>query len=221
MGSRFAGDATVGVRRGTSTPRLIQRVHPRVDAARPVHPGSDTGPVGGGLPSATEVTYAGLTRVAGPLRHPRYRGRGGRRPDLRPSAYRGGAGTPARSAGRRRRRVARGAVRPVHPGSDTGLAGAALNLVQPAGPGFVIGYMALAALAWRLPRRTAFAAGAVVLVAVGYAVAVRSAHPLTAAVGVALGAGFMLAAGSFAAISREARETAEALLAQEAATRAA
>ncbi len=105
--------------------------------------------------------------------------------------------------------------------AGTGLAGAALNLVQPAGPGFVIGYMALAALAWRLPRRTAFAAGAVVLVAVGYAVAVRSAHPLTAAVGVALGAGFMLAAGSFAAISREARETAEALLAQEAATRAA
>ena len=103
----------------------------------------------------------------------------------------------------------------------TGLAGAALSLVQPNGSGFVIGYMAVAALALRLPRRTAFAAGAIVLVAVGYAVAVRSARPLTAAIGVALGAGFMYAAGAFAAISREARETAEALLAQEAATRAA
>ena len=103
----------------------------------------------------------------------------------------------------------------------TGLAGAALSLVQPNGSGFVIGYMAVAALALRLPRRTAFAAGAVVLVAVGYAVAVRSARPLTAAIGVALGAGFTYAAGAFAAISREARETAEALLAQEAATRAA
>jgi signal transduction histidine kinase len=103
----------------------------------------------------------------------------------------------------------------------TGLAGAALTLVQPNGSGFVIGYMAVAALALRLPRRPAFAAGAVVLVAVGYAVAVRSARPLTAAIGVALGAGFMFAAGAFAAISREARESAEALLAQEAATRAA
>src|SRR5881398_762640 len=103
----------------------------------------------------------------------------------------------------------------------TGLAGAALSLVQPNGSGFVIGYTAVAALALRLPRRTAFAAGAIVLVAVGYAVAVRSARPLTAAIGVALGAGFTYAAGAFAAISREARETAEALLAQEAATRAA
>jgi signal transduction histidine kinase len=81
--------------------------------------------------------------------------------------------------------------------------------------------MALAALALRLPRRTALGAGAVVLVALGAAMASTSTQPVTAALGVALGAGFVFAAGSVAAISREARETAEALLAQEAATRAA
>jgi signal transduction histidine kinase len=103
----------------------------------------------------------------------------------------------------------------------TGLAGAALDVLQPHGPAFVIGYMAMAGLALRLPRRLAFATGVVVLAAVAAAQAATSARPLAAAINIGLGAGFLFAAGSFAAISRAARETAEALLAQEAATRAA
>jgi signal transduction histidine kinase len=103
----------------------------------------------------------------------------------------------------------------------TGLAGAGVEAMQPNGPAFVIGYMALAALALRVPRRAAVVAGAVVVAALAGAQVPASPRPVTAAVGVALGAGFMFAAGSLTAISREARETAEALLAQQEATRAA
>ena len=47
-----------------------------------------------------------------------------------------------------------------------GLCGAALDWPYSDGPGFVAGYVALAGLAFRAPRRTAVLAGTVVVVAV-------------------------------------------------------
>jgi signal transduction histidine kinase len=103
----------------------------------------------------------------------------------------------------------------------TGLAGAALDLLRPSGPGFVLAYMAMAGLGLRLPRRIALAAGAVVLVAAGWAEAATSDHPVGAALTLAAGAGCLFLTSAFAGISRDAHTQAQALLAQEAATRAA
>src|SRR3954452_2654606 len=103
----------------------------------------------------------------------------------------------------------------------TGLAGAALDVLRPSGPGFVLAYMAMAGLGLGLPRRPALTCGAVVVLAAGAAEAVTSEHPVSAALTLAAGAGALFLATTLAAVSRDAHAQAEALLAQEAATRAA
>src|SRR3954465_416380 len=103
----------------------------------------------------------------------------------------------------------------------TGLAGAALDVLRPSGPGFVLAYMAMAGLGLGLPRRPALTYGAVVVVAAGAAEAVTSQHPVSAALTLAAGAGALFLAASLAAASRDAHAQAQALLEQEAATRAA
>ncbi len=102
-----------------------------------------------------------------------------------------------------------------------GLLGAALDVIAPSGPGYILAFMAMAAIGMRLPRRTALGAGAVVVLAAGWAEAVTSAHPVGAALNLAVGAGFLLVASAFAAASREVSDQARALLRQEEATRAA
>ena len=100
-----------------------------------------------------------------------------------------------------------------------GLCGAALDWPYSDGPGFVAGYVALAGLAFRAPRRTAVLAGTVVVVAVTAAEAHESANPATSVLAVALGAGIFFTTSAFAAFSRDARHRAEHLLAQESAAR--
>ena len=103
----------------------------------------------------------------------------------------------------------------------TGLAGAALDVLRPSGPGFVLAYMAMAGLGLGLPRRPALAWGAVIVLAAGAAEAATSEHPLSAALTLAAGAGALFLAAALAAVSRDAHAQAEALLEQEAQTRAA
>jgi signal transduction histidine kinase len=103
----------------------------------------------------------------------------------------------------------------------TGLSGAALDLLHPSGPGFVMAYMALAGIGLGLPRRTALRAAVVVAAATAAAEAATSPHPLSAALTLIAGAGALFLATLFAGASRDAHAQSQALLAQEAATRAA
>jgi signal transduction histidine kinase len=100
-----------------------------------------------------------------------------------------------------------------------GLCGAALDLLQSDGPGFVVGYLALSGLAFRAPRWTAMLAGAPVVIAVAVVDARDSANPATAVLAVALGAGFLFGTSALAAFSRDGHQRAEAMLAREAAIR--
>jgi signal transduction histidine kinase len=102
-----------------------------------------------------------------------------------------------------------------------GLCGAALDWLQSDGPGFVVGYMALAGLAIRAPKWVALLAGAPVVMAIAVADGRDSANPATAVLAVALGAGFLFGTSALIAISRDAHARAEAMLAQEAALREA
>ncbi|MBW8764671.1 MAG: hypothetical protein JF630_00050, partial [Geodermatophilales bacterium] len=81
--------------------------------------------------------------------------------------------------------------------------------------------MAMAGLGLGLSRRPALTCGAVVMVAAAAAEAATSEHPVSAALTLAAGAGALFLAATLAAVSRDAHAQAEALLAQEAATRAA
>src|SRR5205085_2580489 len=96
----------------------------------------------------------------------------------------------------------------------TGLVGAWLNVLSPAGPGFLLAYMAMAGIGLRLPRRAAVLAGVVVLAAVGLAQATTSTHPPASFPDTALGAGFLFGAPAFAGVSRDANEQARRRLAQ-------
>ena len=94
----------------------------------------------------------------------------------------------------------------------TGLAGAALDLIHPSGPGFILAFMAMAGLGLRVPRRAAIIGGGIVLAAASAAEALTSEHPVSAALNLAMGAGFLLLATAFAAANRDARARAEELL---------
>ncbi len=102
-----------------------------------------------------------------------------------------------------------------------GLIGAVLDLLRPSGPGFVLAYMAMAAIGLRLPRRNALIAGSVVVLAAGYAEGATSDHPVSAALTLAAGAAALFLASAFAGVSRDAHAQAEELLVQQAVTRAA
>jgi signal transduction histidine kinase len=102
-----------------------------------------------------------------------------------------------------------------------GLCGAVLDWLQSDGPGFVVGYMALAGLAIRAPKWIALMAGTPVVMAIAIADGHDSANPATAVLAVALGAGFLFGTSALIAFSRDAHARAEAMLAQESALREA
>lgn len=102
-----------------------------------------------------------------------------------------------------------------------GLSGAGLYWVQPDGPGFVVGYLALAGLALRAPRRLALLAGAPIVLAVAAADAHDSQNPATTLLAAVLGGGFLFATSAVAAFSRDARHRAEVQLSRETAIREA
>ncbi len=93
-----------------------------------------------------------------------------------------------------------------------GVSGAALDAMQPWGPGFVAAFIAVAALALALPVRPAAVAATPVLVTVGTAEALTSEYPMNAVLNIALGVGFFFAASAFAALSRDASARAQEVL---------
>ena len=102
-----------------------------------------------------------------------------------------------------------------------GLCGAALDWPQSDGPGLVTGFMALAGLALRVPRMLALLAAMPVVVAISVSDAHDAANPASTVVTVAMGAAFLFVTAALAALSRDGRRRAEALLAQEATIREA
>jgi signal transduction histidine kinase len=102
--------------------------------------------------------------------------------------------------------------------TGVGLCGAGLDWWSDGG--FVIGYVALAGLALRVPRRIALLAAIPVVGAIALAEAHDSPAPTSAVMAVLLGFGFLFITSAFAAVSVEARSHAEAMLAKEAALRA-
>jgi len=102
-----------------------------------------------------------------------------------------------------------------------GLCGAALDVVNPSGPGFVLAFMAVAGIGLGLPRRVAVAAAVVVGLGAALAEARTSDHPVGAALTILAGAGALFLATLNAAAARDAQAASEALRTQEAATRAA
>src|SRR3954447_4457793 len=102
-----------------------------------------------------------------------------------------------------------------------GLAGAGLQLLHPDGPGFVLAYMALGGIGLALPRRLALRTAVVVLAAAVAAEAATNEHAAAAALRLAGGCTALFLATMFAAASRDAQAQSQALLEQEAATRAA
>ena len=103
----------------------------------------------------------------------------------------------------------------------TGLAGAGVQWIMPSGPGVLLSFMAMACAGLRLTRRAAVVVGTPVLLAAGIAQAHTSNHPWSAALSLAAGGAFLLLASAYAGLSRDASTRAEALLQQEAETRAA
>jgi signal transduction histidine kinase len=103
----------------------------------------------------------------------------------------------------------------------TGLSGAALQLVHPQGPGFVLAYMALAGIGLGVPLRPAVGSAGTVVAAVVAAEAATDPRPVAAALSLLAGCCALFLATAFAATSRDAHAASQALLAQEAATRAA
>ncbi|GAA3618884.1 sensor histidine kinase [Microlunatus ginsengisoli] len=96
-----------------------------------------------------------------------------------------------------------------------GVLGAVLDLLQPRGPGFVAGFMAVAGLSLLLPIRSAALAAVAVFLALAYAEARASETPWTAVLNIGLGLAFMAAAAAFASANRGARERAQLLLEQQ------
>jgi signal transduction histidine kinase len=102
-----------------------------------------------------------------------------------------------------------------------GLSGAALQLIHPEGPGFVLAYMAMGGLGLGLPRRLAVRMAVVVAAAAAAAEAATNPHPAAAALSLLAGCAALFLATLFASASRDAHAQSQALLEQEAATRAA
>jgi signal transduction histidine kinase len=99
-----------------------------------------------------------------------------------------------------------------------GLCGAGLDWQADGAPGFIAGYVSLMGLALRTPRRIAILAGIPVVAAIGVEETYQSPNPTTTILTVLVASGLLFITSAFAAISLDARQHAEALLAQEAAT---
>jgi signal transduction histidine kinase len=100
-----------------------------------------------------------------------------------------------------------------------GLCGAGLDWPQSDGPGLVVGFMALAGLALRVPRLVALLAAMPVVVAIAISDAHEAVNPASTVLTIAMGAAFLFVTSALAAVSREGQHRAEALLAQEATIR--
>jgi len=100
-----------------------------------------------------------------------------------------------------------------------GLCGAGLDWPQSDGPGLVVGFMALAGLALRVPRLVALLAAMPVVVAIAISDAHESVNPASTVLTIAMGAAFLFVTSALAALSRDGQHRAEALLAQEATIR--
>jgi signal transduction histidine kinase len=99
-----------------------------------------------------------------------------------------------------------------------GLCGAGLDWQTEGAPGFIAGYVSLMGLALRTPRRVAIVAGIPVVAAIAAEETYLSANPATTILAVLSASGLLFITSAFAAISLDARQHAEMLLAQEAAT---
>jgi signal transduction histidine kinase len=100
-----------------------------------------------------------------------------------------------------------------------GLCGAGLDWPHSDGPGLVVGFMALAGLALRVPRMIALLAAMPVVVAIAISDAHEAVNPASTVLTVALAAAFLFVTSALAALSRDGQHRAEALLAQEATIR--
>jgi signal transduction histidine kinase len=100
-----------------------------------------------------------------------------------------------------------------------GLCGAGLDWPHSDGPGLVVGFMALAGLALRVPRMIALLAAMPVVVAIAISDAHEAVNPASTVLTVAMAAGFLFVTSALAALSRDGQHRAEALLAQEATIR--
>ena len=100
-----------------------------------------------------------------------------------------------------------------------GLCGAGLDWPQSDGPGLVTGFMALAALALRVPRMIALLAAMPVVVAIAISDAHEAVNPASTVLTIAMAAAFLFVTSALAALSRDGQHRAEALLAQEATIR--
>jgi signal transduction histidine kinase len=101
-----------------------------------------------------------------------------------------------------------------------GLCGAGLDL-QTEGPGYIAGCVSLVGLALRTPRRIAILAGIPVVAAISAEETYQSPNPASTTLTVLFASGLLFTISAFAAVSQDARRHAEALLAQETATREA
>ena len=100
-----------------------------------------------------------------------------------------------------------------------GLCGAGLDWPQSGGPGLVTGFMALAGLALRVPRRIALLAAVPVVLAIAVSDAHEAVNPASTVLTVAMGAALLFVTSALAALSRDGQQRAETLLAQEATIR--
>src|SRR5499427_1886053 len=101
-----------------------------------------------------------------------------------------------------------------------GLCGAGLDW-QADGPGYIAGCVSLVGLALRTPRRIAILAGIPVVAAISAEETYQSPNPASTTLTVLFASGLLFTISAFAAVSQDARRHAEALLAQETATREA
>jgi signal transduction histidine kinase len=100
-----------------------------------------------------------------------------------------------------------------------GLCGAGLDWPQSDGPGLVVGFMALAALALRMPRLIALLAAMPVVVALAVSDAHEAVNPASTVLTIAMATALLFVTSALAALSRDGQHRAEALLAQEATIR--
>jgi signal transduction histidine kinase len=97
-----------------------------------------------------------------------------------------------------------------------GLCGAGLDWLAD-GPGFIASYVSLMGLALRTPRMAAVLAGIPVVVAISAEETYQSANPTSSILAAFFGSALLFVTAAAAAVSLDARQRAEALLAQEAA----
>ncbi len=93
-----------------------------------------------------------------------------------------------------------------------GVLGAGLDYLNPEGPGYIVVFMAIAAIAGRYPLRISAPAAGVPAAASVVAELLTSHHPLSSVLNICIGVGFVFATATFARASQDAHALAAALL---------